>query len=45
MLVINVKENDSLEKALKKFKKKNSGIKRVLLDQGVLSGMGNIYAD
>ena len=27
------------------FKKKNSGIKRVLLDQGVLSGIGNIYAD
>lgn len=24
---------------------KNSGIKRVLLDQGVLSGIGNIYAD
>jgi formamidopyrimidine-DNA glycosylase len=30
---------------LTKFKKKNSGIKRVLLDQGVLSGIGNIYAD
>jgi formamidopyrimidine-DNA glycosylase len=30
---------------LAKFKKKNSGIKRVLLDQGVLSGIGNIYAD
>ncbi len=30
---------------LSKFKKKNSGIKRVLLDQGVLSGIGNIYAD
>lgn len=27
------------------FKKKQSGIKRVLLDQGVLSGIGNIYAD
>ena len=27
------------------FKKKNSGIKRVLLDQQVLSGIGNIYAD
>ena len=25
--------------------KKNSGIKRVLLDQNVLSGIGNIYAD
>lgn len=30
---------------LKAFKKKSSGIKRVLLDQGVLSGVGNIYAD
>ena len=28
-----------------KFAKKNSGIKRVLLDQQVLSGVGNIYAD
>lgn len=28
-----------------KFKKKASGIKRVLLDQQVLSGIGNIYAD
>jgi len=27
------------------FKKKKSGIKRVLLDQQVLSGIGNIYAD
>jgi formamidopyrimidine-DNA glycosylase len=30
---------------LSKFKKKQSGIKRVLLDQGTLSGIGNIYAD
>ena len=30
---------------LAKFKKKNSGIKRVLLDQQTLSGIGNIYAD
>jgi formamidopyrimidine-DNA glycosylase len=30
---------------LEKFKKKNSGIKRVLLDQQTLSGIGNIYAD
>lgn len=30
---------------LAKFKKKNSGIKRVLLDQQTLSGVGNIYAD
>jgi formamidopyrimidine-DNA glycosylase len=28
-----------------KFAKKHSGIKRVLLDQQVLSGVGNIYAD
>ena len=28
-----------------KFKKKASGVKRVLLDQQVLSGIGNIYAD
>lgn len=28
-----------------KMAKKNSGIKRVLLDQGLLSGIGNIYAD
>jgi formamidopyrimidine-DNA glycosylase len=34
------------EKAvLTRFKKKNSGIKRVLLDQQTLSGIGNIYAD
>ena len=30
---------------LAKFKKKNSGIKRVLLDQQTMSGIGNIYAD
>ena len=30
---------------LAKFKKKSSGIKRVLLDQQTLSGIGNIYAD
>jgi formamidopyrimidine-DNA glycosylase len=35
----------SEETVLKLFKKKQSGIKRVLLDQGVLSGIGNIYAD
>ena len=29
----------------KRMTKKNSGIKRVLLDQGLLSGIGNIYAD
>ncbi|MFZ7088468.1 bifunctional DNA-formamidopyrimidine glycosylase/DNA-(apurinic or apyrimidinic site) lyase [Curtobacterium sp. RRHDQ10] len=26
-------------------RKRNSGIKRVLLDQGIISGIGNIYAD
>ena len=30
---------------VERFKKKNSGIKRVLLDQQTLSGIGNIYAD
>ena len=30
---------------ISKLKKKNSGIKRVLLDQQTLSGIGNIYAD
>ena len=30
---------------LSAFRKKQSGIKRVLLDQQVLSGIGNIYAD
>ena len=29
----------------RKFEKKASGVKRVLLDQQVLSGVGNIYAD
>lgn len=33
------------DKVLAAFGKKHSGIKRVLLDQGVLSGIGNIYAD
>lgn len=30
---------------VERIRKKNSGIKRVLLDQGILSGIGNIYAD
>jgi formamidopyrimidine-DNA glycosylase len=39
-------DHDFNEKVvLEKFKKKNSGIKRVLLDQQTLSGIGNIYAD
>jgi len=38
-------ENFDAEVVRAKFKKKASGIKRVLLDQQVLSGIGNIYAD
>ena len=38
-------ENFDAAMVLEKFKKKNSGIKRVLLDQQTLSGIGNIYAD
>ena len=38
-------ENFDEMAVLAKFKKKNSGIKRVLLDQQTLSGIGNIYAD
>lgn len=34
-----------VEQVRQKFAKKHSGIKRVLLDQQVLSGVGNIYAD
>ena len=37
---------DFAEKAvLTKLRTKNTGIKRALLDQGLLSGIGNIYAD
>ncbi len=38
-------ENFDSELVRSKFAKKHSGIKRVLLDQQVLSGVGNIYAD
>jgi formamidopyrimidine-DNA glycosylase len=34
-----------VDSVIQKIKGKSSGIKRVLLDQGVLSGIGNIYAD
>jgi formamidopyrimidine-DNA glycosylase len=37
--------NFDLDEVLRKFKAKQSGIKRVLLDQQVVSGIGNIYAD
>lgn len=40
---LDVDFDDSI--VLAKFKKKNSGIKRVLLDQQTISGVGNIYAD
>lgn len=33
------------DQVVAKMLKKNSGIKRVLLDQNLLSGIGNIYAD
>lgn len=35
----------NLEETIERFKKKKTEIKRVLLDQGVMSGVGNIYAD
>ncbi len=38
-------ENFDPDLVLAKFRQKNSGIKRVLLDQQVVSGIGNIYAD
>ncbi len=38
-------ESFDVETVKTKFKKKASGVKRVLLDQQVLSGVGNIYAD
>lgn len=37
--------NFDIDLVLAKFRQKNSGIKRVLLDQQVVSGIGNIYAD
>ena len=37
--------NFDLEATVKKITKKNSEIKRVILDQSVMSGVGNIYAD
>jgi formamidopyrimidine-DNA glycosylase len=35
----------NLEETIERFKKKKTEIKRALLDQGVMSGVGNIYAD
>ena len=37
--------NFDREFVISKMRSKNSGIKRVLLDQNLLSGIGNIYAD
>ena len=38
-------ENFQVDVVISRMRKKTSGIKRVILDQGVLSGVGNIYAD
>ena len=35
----------NLDETIERFKKKKTEIKRALLDQGVMSGVGNIYAD
>ncbi|CAB4750239.1 unannotated protein [freshwater metagenome] len=35
----------NLEETILRFQKKRTEIKRALLDQGVMSGVGNIYAD
>jgi formamidopyrimidine-DNA glycosylase len=35
----------NLEETIERFKKKKTEIKHALLDQGVMSGVGNIYAD
>ena len=37
--------NFDRQMVVSKMRRKNSGIKRVLLDQNLLSGIGNIYAD
>ena len=38
-------ENFDAETVWLRFHKKHSGVKRVLLDQQLMSGIGNIYAD
>ena len=35
----------NLDETIERFQKKKTEIKRALLDQGVMSGVGNIYAD
>ncbi len=35
----------NLDETIERFRKKKTEIKRALLDQGVMSGVGNIYAD
>jgi formamidopyrimidine-DNA glycosylase len=37
--------NFDVDSVIKKLRSRKVGIKKVLLDQGVLSGVGNIYAD
>ena len=37
--------NFDRESVIRKLRTKNTGIKRALLDQGLVSGIGNIYAD
>lgn len=37
--------NFDIAATIKKLRSRTAGIKKVLLDQGVLSGVGNIYAD
>ncbi len=31
--------------SIARLRKRTSGVKRLLLDQGLISGVGNIYAD
>jgi len=38
-------ENFDTTAVIARLRKKNTGIKRALLDQGLMSGIGNIYAD
>ena len=38
-------KNFDIEATISRFRKKRTEIKRALLDQGVMSGVGNIYAD
>src|SRR5690606_36115190 len=35
----------SVDQVARAIRRRSSGVKRILLDQGVVSGIGNIYAD